>query len=161
MIKPDDVELQILRRGHGWSSARLWINEQEHLFTLTHIFDDPLAAIARAATNLSPKTDEVSFDWQDEPGVFRWTFERIEKQGPLYRVTIATYPDGLNVAAGEFEEMTFTTDYLFWKSLVLGELLKAEMLLRRSPYRDTRAPEDFPWREFRELQAQVEKGDVK
>ena len=155
-MKSDDVDLQIIRLKHGWSCARLSINGIPHEFTMTHIFADPLESIAITALELNPAIERTSFDWRDEPGCDRWSFERTREDHHLFAVTVGSY-DAYQPT--KHEEPTalveFTVEYRFWKVLVCAELARTEMLLRHSPFRDDRRPDTFPHRAFRELERQI------
>ncbi len=58
-MTPKDVDFQFLRRTHGLSEARLYINGYLR-FILPHISDDPLEAIC-TATVLANGADEAHF----------------------------------------------------------------------------------------------------
>lgn len=155
-MQPDDIDLQILRMQHGWSSARVWINGLSREFMLTHIFDDPLAALTESALKLEPTVELVSFDWHDEPGCYRWTFARVPQQHNLFSVTVSDYRS-YQPKEGEtpVESLNFTTEYRFWKALVSAEVATTQRLLKFTPYRVERRPDTFPHRALRALELQL------
>lgn len=155
-MQPDDIDLQILRMQHGWSSARIWINGVPREYALTHIFSDPLAALTESALRLEPNVEHVSFDWHDEPGCYRWTFARVRQQHDLFSVTVADY-QSYEPKRDETptEILNFTVEYRFWKALVCAEVARTQQLLKFTPYRDERRPDTFPHRSLRTLELQL------
>lgn len=155
-MKTDDVDLQIRRHRAGWTSACLWVNNVSHEFMLTHLFEDPLKPLVRTALDLSPQANRVAFDWQDEPGSFRWTFSRVADQHNLFTAQVETFATIARTSReAPIESTVFVVEYRLWKALVWAELTKVAKLLEFSAYSTKRNRESFPYLELRELEQQL------
>src|SRR5690242_18070730 len=100
-MRSDDVDLQLRRLEHGWSAARLWVNGTPFEFTMTHIFGDPLEPLISTACDLSREVERITFDWHDEPGCYRWSFERVPSQHNLFTVSVSLYRESEPTKASE------------------------------------------------------------
>ena len=155
-MTPNDVDFQFLRRTHGWSEARLYIDGCLQEFILTHIFDDPLEAICTATVCLANGADEVYFSWFDEPG-YDWKLSKVKSEHHLLDVLIYDRSDimGSNhcqVSNSKLhQQISFKVTRDFWIALVTLEAEKIAQLLTYRHYKVDRNPHDFPWRELQEL----------
>ena len=158
MSLPDDVDFQFLRRIHGWSEAKLYVDGYlREEFILTHIFDDPLEAICTATVCLANGADEVFFSWFCEPGQYDWKFSKVKSEHHLLDVLIYDYLDilKLNHCQSSTHQLHKKTSFRvardFWIALVTSEAEKIARLLTYRHYKINRDPHTFPWQELKEL----------
>ena len=88
----------------------------------THIFGDPLAgltdtviALLQERYTLEPVVHVVC-EWQDEPGEYRWLFER---EGADLRIRILRFADTFSKLADEQGELLFATECPMLKFAIL------------------------------------------
>lgn len=136
MTLPNDVDFQFLRRKHGWSEARLYIDDYlSEEFILTHIFNEPLKALLSATVCLANNSDEAKFSWFCEPGQYDWKFTKVKSEHHLLDVLIYVYPGfvGLdNYQSCEHKlnrTISFKVARDFWLVLVMIEAEKTARLL--------------------------------
>ncbi|MGV3532018.1 MAG: hypothetical protein ACO1QR_06580 [Chthoniobacteraceae bacterium] len=156
----DEVDLQLQRHQHGWSSARLWVNGAPHDYDLTHIWGDPLAALIAGAIRISSTSREVAVDLYDEPGRHQWVCTPVQAQLNLVTFVVATYPDRESNHIEPIKRVSFTTEYRYWKTLVYSEAAKIQRLLTFSTYRAERSPGTFPRDDLRVLGRQLNQSEL-
>lgn len=157
MSLPNDIDFQFLRRKHGWSEARLYIDDYCEEFTLTHVFNEPLKALLSATVYLANNSDKANFSWFDEPGQYNWQFTEVKTEHHLLDVLIYSYRgivgfgEDRNCDREIHRTISFKVARDFWIALVTSEAEKISRLLSYRHYKIARAPQDFPWQELKEL----------
>jgi hypothetical protein len=157
MSLPNDIDLQFRREKHGWSEARLYVDNHVYDFILTHIFDDPLESLLSATLCLANGSDLVNFSWYEEPGQYDWKFTKIKSEHHLLDVLIYEYSDIIgyynyqNNSNKLCRQIAFKVAKNFWIELVTSEAEKISRLLSYRHYKSDRNPQSFPWQELKEL----------
>lgn len=158
MSLPNDIDLQFRRGKHGWSEARLYIDNEVYYFLLTHIFfGDSLESLLSATICLANGKDLAYFSWYEEPGQYDWKFTKVDSENHLLDVLIYEYLDIVghdNYQSATYNlrrQITFRVARNFWIALVTSEAEKIAKLLSYRHYKIDRASYDFPWQELKEL----------
>ena len=153
----NDIDFQFVRSRYGWSQARLYLDGACESFYLTHVFDDPLAAIVYPTIALAKGANEINFSWFDEPGQYDWKIEKVRSENDLLKVTICVYDDLFGTYNKQFyennkvKEISFVVARDFWINIIVLEANKIATLLCYEPYKIDRNPQTFPWQELKEL----------
>jgi hypothetical protein len=136
-----DMDIQLHLAQHGWSRCRLFIDTEQHLLIMTHIFSNPLEDLLNALTQLLrfPET-EAECTWHDEPGFYHWSFFH---EKPELKIHILLGNSHYNKHARSYGEIEFHTTLREFCILVFTQMQKIELLLRSSVYAQDRI-EEFP-----------------
>jgi hypothetical protein len=71
--------------GTGWSEATLDDGDTAVTITASYL-SDALGDLVTAAVLLNEGAEEVRFSWEEEPGEYRWIFERISPENVALRI---------------------------------------------------------------------------
>jgi hypothetical protein len=91
--EPPKFSLTIHPPEHGWLRVDLGFADQSHSFLVSYV-GDALVPLIQAATQIAERRGQsgptfITFDWQDEPGAWRW---QLAPEGDTLIVTIDHLP---------------------------------------------------------------------
>jgi hypothetical protein len=91
--------------GPGWIEAGIY-DGVNHTFPTASYLSDAPADLARAAISLLEGAEEATCSWEEEPGEFRWIFER---EGEELTLRILWFEDQYDRDPDDPGELRFST----------------------------------------------------
>ncbi|GBG10998.1 hypothetical protein PAT3040_05775 [Paenibacillus agaridevorans] len=140
--------------GIGWADVHLQIEDSE-IYINTSYLSEPLIDLVRSIEYLLPECtpmdevkDVVQFEWNSEPAIHRWRFEKT-KNGKV-QIEIVVYVDGLTSTPGKLEFKEECEIDLFIKEVIfsLEGILKQHGIVG---YRKQWYAGDFPISSYLQL----------
>lgn len=101
--------------GIGWAEATIGVGEQSATITASYL-EDALGDLLSAVRELLEGADSARCSWEEEPGEFRWVFER---SADAVRTRILAFDDLYSLLPDDRGRITFDA------TLPLSELARA------------------------------------
>ena len=156
MTLPNDVDFTFQLWPHGWSTARLWVDNDSTEFQLTHVFNDPLESLLTSTIRLLNGEPSAIIEWFDEPGKYNVILTELESECHLLSVDVFESP--LEFSTQTSREMSKTRTFCvareYWLHLVISELRKIADSFGHRHYRTARNY-TFPRILYDELQTSI------
>jgi len=144
------VRLRYELRGTGWSECELEIDEQRVVASASYL-SDALDELCRAVVEIlrGERSSRAAFD--EEPGEYRWLFDRIGDE--RLRIRVLDFPELWGNRPDEEGELLFDAECRLrtFAGALLSELQRLLETYGESGYREKWAEHEFPMRRMHQL----------
>jgi hypothetical protein len=147
----EPIDLHLMLRNCGWSRGRIFLPDRQcKEYLLTHIWGNPMAAIADATAVIAEDSDEGWWSWFEEPGQFDFCLRVLPNGRDQLKLLCWEARDVGSPIRRELSEdiaaWSMDVPKIYWIALVYGNLEKLRALLLQPDCLDGHR-EDFPYRQ--------------
>jgi hypothetical protein len=153
----DEVDFILHHDEYGWITFDLFVGDKQYTFNPSDVPIDPVYTLARGTIDALKGTEEILFDWHDEPGTYRWHLARLSKTAPhILHITLKSYREATTLGQDirkctPYQTVDFQITRYILGVLVYTQLDKMRRLLQERLYAKEKQRGVFPAQEFSEL----------